>query len=108
MHDLPFPIFGGHDHRCPQTDGGDGIPSAERGLGPLHSHEVDKLRSYVLREGLSLNHFSKYARPGEVLVTQEVVDASTGVDVSFTEIGPVELKGISGVRLHAAHRPEAH
>jgi hypothetical protein len=25
-----------------------------------------------------------------------------------TEIGPVELKGISGVRLHAAHRWEAH
>jgi hypothetical protein len=30
-----------------------------------------------------------------------VVDASAGVDVTFTEIGPVELNGISGVRLHA-------
>ena len=38
---------------------------------------------------------------------QEIVDASAGIDVTFTEIGPVELKGISGVRLHAAHRPEA-
>jgi hypothetical protein len=37
----------------------------------------------------------------------EVVDASAGV-VGFTEIGPVELKGISGVRLHAVHRAEAH
>ena len=36
-----------------------------------------------------------------------VVDASAVVDVTFTEIGPVELKGISGVRLHAAHLPEA-
>ena len=33
-----------------------------------------------------------------------VVDASAGIDVTFTEIGPVELKGISGVRPHAAHR----
>jgi class 3 adenylate cyclase len=47
----------------------------------------------------------EYARPGEVLVSQEVVDASEGAGVSFREIGPVELKGVSGVvRLHAAHR----
>jgi adenylate cyclase len=52
------------------------------------------------------SRIAEYARPSEVLVTQEVVDASAGVDVSFTEIGPV--KGISGVRLHAAHRAEAH
>jgi hypothetical protein len=54
------------------------------------------------------SRIAEYARPGEVLVSQEVVDASAGVDVTFTEIGPVELKGISGVRLHAAHRAEAH
>ena len=30
---------------------------------------------------------AEYARPGEVLVTQEVVDASAGVDVTFTESG---------------------
>jgi class 3 adenylate cyclase len=53
------------------------------------------------------SRIAEYARPGEVLVTQEVVDASERVDVTFTEIGPVELKGISGVRLHAAHRAEA-
>jgi hypothetical protein len=29
------------------------------------------------------------------------------VDVTFTDIGPVELKGISGIRLHAAHRAQA-
>jgi class 3 adenylate cyclase len=53
------------------------------------------------------SRIAEYARPGEVLVTQEVVDASAGVDVTFTEIGPVKLKGISHVRLHAAHRAEA-
>jgi adenylate cyclase len=47
----------------------------------------------------------EYARPGEVLVSQEVVDAADGRQVTFTEIGPVELKGVSGpLRLHAAHR----
>ena len=29
-----------------------------------------------------------YARPGEVLVTQDVVDAADGTSITFTEIGP--------------------
>ena len=46
---------------------------------------------------------AEYARPGEVLVSQEVVDAADGGPVTFTEIGPVELKGVSGpLRLHTA------
>ena len=40
------------------------------------------------------SRIAKYARPGEVLVSQEVVDASGGVEVAFREIGPVELKGV--------------
>jgi adenylate cyclase len=48
---------------------------------------------------------AEYARPGEVLVSQEVVDAADRGPVSFTEIGPVELKGVPGPRrLHTAHR----
>ena len=36
---------------------------------------------------------------------QEIVDASAGIDVTFTEIGPVELKGVPGaLRLHTARR----
>ena len=46
-----------------------------------------------------------YARPGEVLVTQDVVDAVEGTSIAFTEIGDVELKGVSGtLRLHTARR----
>jgi adenylate cyclase len=46
-----------------------------------------------------------YARQGEVLVSQEVVDASGSIGVEFTEIGPVELKGLAGaLRLHVAGR----
>ena len=37
-----------------------------------------------------------YARPGEVLVSQSVVDAAGEVPAAFSEIGPVELKGVSG------------
>ena len=48
---------------------------------------------------------AEYARPGEVLVSQEVVDAADRRPVTFTEIGPVELKGVSrSLRLHAARR----
>jgi adenylate cyclase len=46
-----------------------------------------------------------YARPGEVLVSQETVEAADGTPVTYTEVGPVELKGVSGtLRLHTAHR----
>jgi adenylate cyclase len=37
-----------------------------------------------------------YARPGEVLVTRSVADASEEDDIAFREIGPVELKGVAG------------
>jgi class 3 adenylate cyclase len=41
-----------------------------------------------------------------VLVSQEVVDAAERGPVTFTEIGPVELKGVPGtLRLHITRRP---
>ena len=52
------------------------------------------------------SRIAEYARPGEVLVSQDVVDVSGGTPVVFREVGPVDLKGVSGaVRLHAASRP---
>ena len=48
---------------------------------------------------------AEYARPGEVVVSQEVVDATQGGPVAFVEIGPVELKGVPGtLRLYIARR----
>jgi class 3 adenylate cyclase len=39
-----------------------------------------------------------------VVVSQAVVDVARSFPVVFTEIGPVELKGLAGaVRLFAAH-----
>jgi adenylate cyclase len=46
-----------------------------------------------------------HAEPGEVLVSQAVVDASSEGPLSFVEVGPVALKGVTGaLRLHTAHR----
>ena len=81
-----------------------GLPPAHVGIhaGPVVFQEGDYF-------GQTVNMASRIAadaRHGEVLVSQEVVDASGGTDVIFTEIGPVELKGVSGaMRLHAAFRP---
>jgi class 3 adenylate cyclase len=50
---------------------------------------------------------AEYARPGEVLVTREVVDAADGTSVTFSDVGPVELKGVSGaLRLFSVRRAE--
>jgi adenylate cyclase len=81
-----------------------GLPPAHVGLhaGPVIFQDGDYY-------GQTVNvaaRIADYARPGEVLVSQEVVEASGGVEVAFREIGPVELKGVSGaMRLHAASRP---
>jgi class 3 adenylate cyclase len=51
------------------------------------------------------SRIAEYARPGEVLVSDTVVAQADGSPVTFAEIGPVELKGVSGaVRLFAARR----
>ena len=47
----------------------------------------------------------EYARPGEVLVSQDVVDAAGLHEVDFMAIGLVELKGVSEpLSLHSARR----
>jgi adenylate cyclase len=79
------------------------LPPAHVGIhsGPVVFQEGD----YFGRTVNIAARIAEYARPGEVLVTQTVVDAADGIPVSFTEIGPVELKGLSGtLRLHSARR----
>jgi adenylate cyclase len=78
-----------------------GLPPAHVGIhaGPVVFQEGD----YFGRTVNLAARIAEYARPGEVLVSQEVVDAADAAPVSFVEIGPVELKGVSGpLRLHAA------
>ena len=80
-----------------------GLPPAHVGLhaGPVLSQAGD-----YFGETVNLaSRIAEHARPGEVLVSQEVVDASEDAGPTFTRIGPAELKGISGpVQLYAAHR----
>jgi len=80
-----------------------GLPPAHVGLhsGPVVFQEGD----YYGQTVNLASRIAEYARPGEVLVSQAVVDASPEAAASFTEIGPVELKGVAeAMQLHAAHR----
>jgi adenylate cyclase len=80
-----------------------GLPPAHVGLhaGPVLFQEGDYF-------GTTVNvaaRIAEYARPGEVLVSQQVVDAAGSTSASFSEVGPVELKGVSGaLQLHVARR----
>ncbi len=80
-----------------------GLPPAHVGLhsGPVIFQEGDYY-------GATVNiaaRIAEYARPGEVLASEEVVEASEGEPITFSEIGPVELKGVGGpIHLHAASR----
>jgi adenylate cyclase len=79
------------------------LPPARVGIdaGPVIFQDGD----YFGRTVNIAARIAEYARPGEVLVSQDVVDAADGTPVTFTGIGAVELKGVSAtLRLHTAHR----
>jgi adenylate cyclase len=81
------------------------LPPAHVGIhsGPVVFQEGD----YFGRTVNIASRIADSARPGEVLVTQEVRDVAQGVPVTFTDVGPVELKGLSGaLHLHSARRSE--
>ena len=71
-----------------------GLPSCHVGLhaGPVLYQEGDYFGQTV---NLSAR-IADYARANEVLVSTAVADASGDHGVTFDEIGPVELKGVSG------------
>ena len=71
-----------------------GLPPAHVGLhaGPVLYQSGDYF-------GQTVNvaaRIADYARPGEVLVSQAVSVASPEAGLTFHDIGPVELKGVSG------------
>jgi adenylate cyclase len=78
-----------------------GLPPAHVGLhaGPVLFQEGD----YFGRTVNVAARIAAYARPGEILVSQEVVDHSELAGVTFTSIGAADLKGVSGeLRLYSA------
>jgi adenylate cyclase len=80
-----------------------GLPPVHIGLaaGPVLFQDGD----YYGRTVNLASRIADYAGPGEVVVSQSVIDAPSSGPVSFTEIGPAELKGISGaIRLFKVRR----
>lgn len=80
-----------------------GMPPAHVGIhaGPVVFQEGD----YFGRTVNVAARIAAYARPGEILVSQEVVDASAVEGVSFTDIGPADLKGVAApLSLYSAAR----
>lgn len=83
-----------------------GLPPARCGLdaGPVIFQEGD----YFGRTVNNAARIAAYARSDEVLITQPVMEASDIGGVTFTDIGPVELKGVSQpLRLQAVSRERA-
>jgi adenylate cyclase len=79
------------------------LPPARVGIhaGPVVFQEGD----YFGRTVNIAARIADYARPGEVLVSQEVVDAAALDGVGFTAIGPIELKGVAEpLNLHSVRR----
>jgi adenylate cyclase len=79
------------------------LPPARVGIhaGPVLFQEGD----YYGRTVNIAARIADYARPGEVLVSQDVVDAVQRSDVRFTDVGAVELKGVAEVlHLRSARR----
>ena len=79
------------------------LPPAHVGLhaGPVLFQEGD----YFGRTVNVASRIADYARQGEVLVSQDVVDATEGLPVEFESIGPVELKGLTeAIPLSVARR----
>jgi class 3 adenylate cyclase len=79
------------------------LPPARVGIhaGPVVFQEGD----YYGRTVNIASRIADYARPGEVVVSQDVVEAAPDDMFSFTEIGPVALKGVNDeLVLHTADR----
>ena len=81
-----------------------GLPPAHVGLhaGPVIFQEGD----YYGRTVNLAARIAGYAKPGQVLVSQSLVEVSSDLGLAYTPVGPVELKGVAGAtELFAAHRP---
>jgi adenylate cyclase len=80
----------------------EGLPPAHVGLhaGPVVFQEGDYYGNTVNVAA----RIGEFARPGEVLVSQEVVDrVGPGSPIAFREVGAVELKGVlEPINLYAA------
>lgn len=80
------------------------LPPARMGIdaGPVVFQEGD----YFGRTVNIAARLADYARPGEVLVTRQVVESVPEGELTPSEIGPVTLKGVARpVDVYAAYPP---
>jgi class 3 adenylate cyclase len=70
-----------------------GLPRPHVGIhaGPVISQQGDYFGQTVNLAA----RIGEYARPGEVLVSRDVVDAADEAGLTFREVGPIGLKGVS-------------
>jgi len=82
-----------------------GLPPAHVGV---HSGEVLFRQGDYFGQTVNVAaRIADFARAGEVLVSQEVVDAAPGVPAErFAALGPVELKGVGGPMRLLVARPK--
>jgi adenylate cyclase len=79
------------------------MPPARVGIhaGPVIFQEGD----YFGRTVNIAARMADYARPGEVLASQVVVDTASALPVGFDAVGPVQLKGVADpLDLYTVHR----
>ena len=79
------------------------LPPAHVGIhaGPVLYQEGDYFGTTVN----VASRIAEYARPREVVVSQQVVDAAESAAARFQDIGPVELKGVAGaLHLYSVQR----
>lgn len=80
-----------------------GLPPAHVGLhaGPVILQDGD----YYGQTVNLASRIAEYALPGQVVVSQSVVEASSDLDLAFTGLGEVQLKGVGlPLQLFAADR----
>jgi adenylate cyclase len=72
---------------------GSGLPPAHVGIhaGPM----VFQGRDYFGRTVNVAARIAEFARPGELLVSRDVAEATELGGVTFTQIGPIDLKRVS-------------
>ena len=71
----------------------EGLPPAHAGLsaGPIVEQDGD----YYGRTVNLASRIAAFAEPGRTLVDERVVEATDDADLSYREVGPVELKGMT-------------
>jgi adenylate cyclase len=80
-----------------------GLPPAHTGIdaGPVIFQDGD----YFGRTVNTAARIASHAAPGQVLVTDDVVRSAQNPAITFTDLGPVALKGLPRpIRLHRASR----